>query len=186
MVSPGRARNKPSNHCAGKAGLLPLNLYAHVRFAMFILAHETVGAARTRSSLRPLFLGRMILQNSGAACREIEDAHPSVVPANAGTHNPWRGLSRKASATLPKRERTAYGSRRSPGRRKLKGCGFWIASQRHARAASHKIACGTKREVLPVIGFSSSRIDRPQGAWSTSQLPITGYWPENCGSGARA
>ena len=30
--SPGRARNKPVNHRAGKAGLPPLNLYARVRF----------------------------------------------------------------------------------------------------------------------------------------------------------
>src|ERR1700731_2952871 len=30
--SPGRARNKPVNHCAGKAGLPPLDLYARVRF----------------------------------------------------------------------------------------------------------------------------------------------------------
>ena len=29
--SPGRARSKPSTHCAGKAGMLPLNLYARVR-----------------------------------------------------------------------------------------------------------------------------------------------------------
>ncbi len=45
---------KPSSHCAGKAGLLPLNLYAHVRISLCINAHETAGAARTRSSLRPL------------------------------------------------------------------------------------------------------------------------------------
>src|SRR5665647_740208 len=31
-LSPGRVRHKPLNHCAGKAGLLPLNLYARVRF----------------------------------------------------------------------------------------------------------------------------------------------------------
>ena len=30
--SPGRARYKPSNHCAGNVGLPPLNLYARVRF----------------------------------------------------------------------------------------------------------------------------------------------------------
>ena len=30
--SPGRARYKPSNHCAGNAGLLRLYLYARVRF----------------------------------------------------------------------------------------------------------------------------------------------------------
>ena len=29
--SPGRARHKPSNHCAGKAGCYPLDLYARVR-----------------------------------------------------------------------------------------------------------------------------------------------------------
>src|SRR6185437_13629510 len=45
---------KPSNHCAGKAGLLPLHLYAHVRFLLLPIAHETSGAARTRLSLRPL------------------------------------------------------------------------------------------------------------------------------------
>jgi hypothetical protein len=50
--------------------MLPLNLYARVRFFKCIFAHETAGAARTRSSLRPLYFGRNDLQNSGAACRE--------------------------------------------------------------------------------------------------------------------
>src|SRR5665213_3163404 len=45
---------KSSNHCAGKAGVFPLNLYARVRISLCINAHETAGAARTRSSLRPL------------------------------------------------------------------------------------------------------------------------------------
>jgi hypothetical protein len=35
--------------------MLPLNLYARVRFCFVHLARETAGAARTRSSLRPLF-----------------------------------------------------------------------------------------------------------------------------------
>jgi hypothetical protein len=52
--SPGRARHKPSNHCAGKAGLPPPNLSARVRIPLLPHAHETAGAARTRSSLRPL------------------------------------------------------------------------------------------------------------------------------------
>jgi hypothetical protein len=38
--------------------VFPLNLYADVRF-FTALAHETAGAARTRSSLRPLFEGRL-------------------------------------------------------------------------------------------------------------------------------
>src|ERR1700716_3202436 len=54
LGSPGRARYKPENHCAGKAGLPPLNLYARVRFFYFHFAHETAGAARIRLSLRPL------------------------------------------------------------------------------------------------------------------------------------
>jgi hypothetical protein len=51
--------------------VFPLNLYAHVRFLMHSIAHETAGAARTRSSLRPLsFGGGVFLQTSGACCRE--------------------------------------------------------------------------------------------------------------------
>src|ERR1700744_6324686 len=58
--------------------MLPLNLYAHVRFFVCYFAHETAGAARTRSSprpllrvaLRPLIFGANELQNSGAVCRE--------------------------------------------------------------------------------------------------------------------
>jgi hypothetical protein len=34
--------------------VFPLNLYARVRISLCINAHETAGAARTRSSLRPL------------------------------------------------------------------------------------------------------------------------------------
>jgi len=37
--------------------VFPLNLYARVRLLLPI-AHETAGAARTRSSLRPLFRWR--------------------------------------------------------------------------------------------------------------------------------
>jgi hypothetical protein len=66
--SPGRARNKPSNHCAGKAGLPPLNLYARVRFFDVQPAHETAGAARTRSSLRPLSFGAKAICKTRAPC----------------------------------------------------------------------------------------------------------------------
>ena len=63
--------------------MFPLNLYAHVRF-LFTFAHETAGAARTRSSPRPLlrvacalfFLGdEMNLQDSGTSCRENAEVH---------------------------------------------------------------------------------------------------------------
>ena len=39
--------------------MLPLNLYARVRFCFVHLARETAGAARTWSSLRPLFSMRV-------------------------------------------------------------------------------------------------------------------------------
>ena len=165
-----------------------------------------------------LFEGGMNLQNSGKCCREkaevcvtslFDESEKSthVVPASApGPITPGVGCEGSASTTLPKREHTAYGSRRG-GRDDVV---MWRSAVRinviarstcdeaiqllscrpcarlQGRYSPHKIACGTNREVFPVIGFSSSRIDRPQGAWSTSQLPITGYWPENCGSGARA
>ena len=64
--------------------MLPLNLYARVRVFKCANAHETAGAARTRSSLRPLFSeGANEMQTSGAARREIANAH-SVVVTRAG------------------------------------------------------------------------------------------------------
>src|ERR1700744_837090 len=93
---------KPSSHCAGKAGLLPLNLYAHVHQSMHFFAHETSGAARTRSSPRPLLrvaralyskrrernleLGQaMSRERDGVACRvgKAKRAH------HAGTCGRW-------------------------------------------------------------------------------------------------
>ena len=38
--------------------MLPLNLYARVRILLMHIARETAGAARTRSSLRPLLTER--------------------------------------------------------------------------------------------------------------------------------
>src|ERR1700687_6322642 len=55
--TPGRARYKPSNHCAGNVGCPPLNLYARVRFLLHF-AHGTAGAARIRHSPRPLISRR--------------------------------------------------------------------------------------------------------------------------------
>ena len=41
---------------------------------------------------------------------------PRVVPADAGTHHPGSRSLRKVSTPMLKRDDTAYGSRRSPGR----------------------------------------------------------------------
>jgi hypothetical protein len=79
--------------------VFPLHLYARVRISSCINAHETAGAARTRSSLRPLFEeGANDLQTSDNSCRENEDSH-LVVLANARTHTPCHlGLSSEADA----------------------------------------------------------------------------------------
>ena len=54
-----------------------------VFFAHF--AHETAGAARTRLSLRPLFLMRAeVMQSSGAMRRENADAYPTVITREGG------------------------------------------------------------------------------------------------------
>jgi hypothetical protein len=48
-------------------------------------AHETAGAARTRSSLRPLNERRAKkTQSSGSSCRESAVSYSVVIPAKAG------------------------------------------------------------------------------------------------------
>jgi hypothetical protein len=44
------------------------------------LAHETAGAARTRSSLRPhVDEGETKLKTSGKTCREVAELYPPVI-----------------------------------------------------------------------------------------------------------
>jgi hypothetical protein len=51
--------------------MLPLHLYARVRFLKRNIAHETAGAARTRSSPRLFFEGANDIANLGrSASRE--------------------------------------------------------------------------------------------------------------------
>jgi hypothetical protein len=46
-LAPGRARHKPSTHCAGKAGCFRRHLYAAVRFfCVCLFAQRTAGASR--------------------------------------------------------------------------------------------------------------------------------------------
>ena len=52
--SPGRARNKPPNHCAGKAGMSWLYLSNPCALFYLPIAHGAAGAAGARPSLRPL------------------------------------------------------------------------------------------------------------------------------------
>ena len=58
--SPGRARHKPSNHCAGKAGMSWLHLYAAVQLLTTQNSHSGPRVpAGSRSSLRPLSFQRV-------------------------------------------------------------------------------------------------------------------------------
>jgi len=82
--SPGRARYKPSNHCAGNAGLLRLYLYARVRISRH-LAHETAGASRRPAFPAPsIFGGTRFKQTSGAMRCENADTHSVVVTREGG------------------------------------------------------------------------------------------------------
>ena len=67
---------------------------------------------------------------------------PNIAPViRVGACRPW---CRKPCGRLPRRAEPDLHSR-------------------SARRSRYTIACGRKRDVLPVIGFSSSRIDRPHG-----------------------
>ena len=59
--------------------MFPLNLYAHVRILLMHSAHETAGAARTRSSLRPLLFGARLFPNLGHMLSRERGRMPDVV-----------------------------------------------------------------------------------------------------------
>ena len=89
---------------------------------------------------------------------------------------------RRGLSSHPNRRRPLLltGDGAQAGAASLSGSGLSLRLTRRGSHASdaaiyRMIACGRNRDVLPVIGFSSSRIDRPHGTWSTSQLPSTGY-----------
>ena len=52
--SPGRARSKPSNHRAGKAGIVSAELVVTTLVCFSLSAREAAGAVSARLSLRPL------------------------------------------------------------------------------------------------------------------------------------
>ena len=84
--------------CAGKAGMSRLYLSNPCAFFSTI-AHGAAGAVSARLSLRPLSeRGTTNWQSSDKSCRENEEAHSVVVPANAGTHNHDCVLLKRAGA----------------------------------------------------------------------------------------
>jgi hypothetical protein len=86
--SPGRARHKPSNHCAGKAGCSPLNLYARVRIVKCTL-HTRPWVQRAPGLPCALYFeeGRAARYNSGASRRENTPAYPHLRPDTISADN---------------------------------------------------------------------------------------------------
>ena len=130
------------------------NLYARVRIVLLI-AHETAGAACTRSSLRPHFGERakrdarlgQILSREGEAASCWNCARPTfVVLAKARTHYPRSRLLRDAGAAIP--FTTRFGGNGSPG----------FPPGRHC-------ACGIRRAAEPKDGQSLTYI-APTGTMS--------------------
>ena len=67
--SPGRARHKPSNHCAGNAGVLRLYLYARVRTSSCTL-HTRPRVQQAPGIPCSLSGGTRFMQTSGSLSRE--------------------------------------------------------------------------------------------------------------------
>ena len=76
--SPGRARHKPSNHCAGNAGVLRLYLYARVRTSLCTL-HTRPRVQQAPGIPCSLSGGTRFMQTSGAKRRENAKLHPAVI-----------------------------------------------------------------------------------------------------------
>jgi hypothetical protein len=91
--SPGRARHKPSNHCAGNAGLPPLNLYARVRFFAQFCTRDR-GCSAHPAFPAPFVWEKveMFGQTSGKPCREMAESYLLVETRIAATHSlsSWR------------------------------------------------------------------------------------------------
>jgi hypothetical protein len=114
------------------------------------IAHETAGAARTRSSLRPLVFGaELICKPRAKCCRENADSCLLVVPANAGTHSPWHWLEKKASTAFSKRDDTAYGSPAFAGTTRS-GC----------------LKCESERLNVLILRRRASAVSKDGGTWS--------------------
>jgi len=77
--SPGRARHKPSNHCAGNAGVPRLYLYARVRISHQHCTRDR-GCSKHPAFPAPSHLReKEFQQSSGAMRRENADTHSVVV-----------------------------------------------------------------------------------------------------------
>ena len=118
--SPGRARHKPSNHCAGKAGCSPLDLYARVRTSLCTLHTRPrvqrapglpCALSRWRGTRDHPQLGRFAPRDRGFMCPALSKmATQRTGDANTARKKPGRNgraflLSKYQIAEVSDRER---------------------------------------------------------------------------------
>jgi hypothetical protein len=123
--SPRRARHKPSNHCAGKAGCSPLDLYARVRTSLCKLhtrprVQRAPGLPCALSSWR----GKATRHSSGASRRENARSYPRLRPDTISADN-HPELSPVATVSpdgiFPRLPRGRRQARKKPGTRNASG-----------------------------------------------------------------
>ena len=131
--SPGRARYRPSNHCAGRAGVFPLHLYARVRIPCASM-HTRPRVQRAPGLPCALCLkrARTICKTSGKACRENDESYLSSSPPSAqlrtGRRDPYGTESRYAMRLMPSLPTSARGYGFLRSRRSVRGKNSRVAT----------------------------------------------------------
>ena len=123
--SPGRARHKPSSHCAGKAGCSPLDLYARVRaFLRTLHTRPRVQRAPGLPCALSILEGQATRYNSGASRRENAVAYLPPRPDTIFADN-YPDLSPVATVSpdgiFPRLPRGRGQARKTAGRRNANG-----------------------------------------------------------------
>jgi hypothetical protein len=142
--------------------LLPLNLYARVRFYLLPFARETAGAARTRHSLLPLFFSRdnenvKLGQNRAARSRNRICFFPAMTTREKArhTHDPDQRIR------LLVRQVSAMPTSPSPGVLRLMGEAHLALfnAARHAALTADAARC----EALPPFRKIVQSLNPPSG-----------------------
>ena len=102
--TPGRARYKPQNHCAGKAGMFRRTCIHSCAFCAFYLAREAAGATCIRLSLRPPRAKRICKTRALASRERIFTFFSVVIPRECGASSiPEASRSSTAVSGIPDR-----------------------------------------------------------------------------------
>jgi hypothetical protein len=133
--SPGRARSKPSNHCAGKAGMSWLYLSDPCAFFVALFAHGNAGAVGARLSLRPLSRrGTSNCRTRAKTSRGNESACLSAVVARlAAFAKASASLTARASSEPRRRRDWATQYSRDPV---IEPMGRSVLDHQHARVVT--------------------------------------------------